>query len=81
MKALEEAVRSLDKEGLVWGGSQLLPIGFGIRKLQINLVIEDDKITDLDGLREEICEFDDYVQSADIVRDTCFPSPIRSSRA
>lgn len=66
MKALEESVRSIEKDGLVWGASQLIPIGYGIRKLQINLVIEDDKVTDLDGLRDELCEFEDYVQSADI---------------
>merc|ERR1712230_95387 len=38
----------------------------GIEKLQINLVIEDDKIG-LSELQEEIEEFEDYVQSTDIV--------------
>jgi elongation factor 1-beta len=66
MKALEESVRSIDKEGLVWGLSKLVPVGFGIKKLQINLVIEDDKIG-LDDLQEEIQGFEDYVQSSDIV--------------
>jgi elongation factor 1-beta len=64
MKALEEAVRSIEKDGLVWGGSKLVAVGFGIKKLQINLVIEDEKIS-LDELSEEICEFEDYVQSVD----------------
>ncbi|KAK5110986.1 hypothetical protein LTR85_012296 [Meristemomyces frigidus] len=45
MNALEEAVRSLNKDGLVWGRSKLVPVGFGIKKLQINLVVEDDKIS------------------------------------
>lgn len=65
MKALEAAVRGINKDGLVWGASKLVPVGFGIKKLQINLVIEDDKIG-LDDLQEEITEFEDYVQSTDI---------------
>ncbi len=27
MKALEESVRSIEKDGLLWGASQLVPIG------------------------------------------------------
>jgi elongation factor 1-beta len=50
----------------VWGASKLIPVGFGIKKLQINLVVEDEKIS-LDELQEEIQEFEDYVQSSDIV--------------
>jgi len=65
MKALEAAVRGIEKDGLVWGASKLVPVGFGIKKLQINLVIEDDKVG-LDDLQEEIAEFEDYVQSSDI---------------
>ncbi|KAK5110389.1 hypothetical protein LTR62_006097 [Meristemomyces frigidus] len=65
MKALEQAVRSIEKDGLVWGGSKLVAVGFGIKKLQINLVIEDDKIS-LDELQEEIDGFEDFVQSSDI---------------
>lgn len=65
MVALEAAVRGIEKDGLVWGGSKLVPVGFGIKKLQINLVIEDDKIS-LDELQEQISEFEDYVQSTDI---------------
>ena len=66
MKLLEEAVRSIQKDGLLWGASKLVPVGYGIKKLQINLVIEDDKIG-LGDLEEEIAEFEDYVQSTDIV--------------
>jgi elongation factor 1-beta len=66
MKGLEAAVRGIEKDGLVWGASKLVPVGFGIKKLQINLVIEDDKIG-LDDLQEEIAEFEDFVQSTDIV--------------
>ncbi|KAH7330303.1 putative elongation factor 1-beta [Rhexocercosporidium sp. MPI-PUGE-AT-0058] len=65
MKELEGSVRGIEKEGLVWGASKLVAVGFGIKKLQINLVIEDDKIG-LSELQEEIEEFEDYVQSTDI---------------
>ena len=53
MKLLEESVRGITKDGLVWGGSKLVAVGFGIKKLQINLVVEDEKIS-LDELQEEI---------------------------
>ena len=66
MKELEENVRSIDKDGLVWGASKLVAVGFGIKKLQINLVVEDEKIS-LDELQQEIEEFEDHVQSTDIV--------------
>ena len=69
MKALEEAVRSIQKDGLVWGLSKLVAVGYGIKKLQINLVIEDDKVGTTD-LEEEIAEFEDFVQSVDIVSAT-----------
>ncbi|KOS19122.1 Elongation factor 1-beta [Escovopsis weberi] len=65
MAALEAAVRSIVMDGLVWGASKLVAIGFGIRKLQINLVVEDEKVS-LDELQELIAEFEDYVQSSDI---------------
>ena len=65
MKELEASVRGIEKDGLVWGASKLVPVGFGIKKLQINLVVEDEKIS-LDELQEEIDGFEDYVQSSDI---------------
>jgi len=65
MAALEAAVRSIEKDGLVWGGSKLVAVGYGIKKLQINIVVEDDKVS-LDELQEEIQAFEDYVQSTDV---------------
>lgn len=65
MKELEAAVRAIEKDGLVWGASKLVPIGYGIKKLQINMVIEDEKISTTE-LEEEIQELEDYVQSTDI---------------
>ncbi|KAK0648877.1 hypothetical protein B0T16DRAFT_409017 [Cercophora newfieldiana] len=66
MVALEAAVRGIEKDGLVWGASKLVAVGFGIKKLQINLVVEDDKVS-LDELQDQIQDFEDYVQSSDIV--------------
>ncbi|KAI5121012.1 hypothetical protein M0805_005958 [Coniferiporia weirii] len=65
MATLEESVRSIEKPGLVWGSSKLVAIGFGIKKLQITLVIEDELVS-LDELQEQIQEFDEYVQSTDV---------------
>ncbi|KAH1177126.1 hypothetical protein KIL84_010828, partial [Mauremys mutica] len=65
MAKMEECVRSIQMEGLVWGASKLVPVGYGIKKLQIQCVVEDDKVgTDI--LEEEITKFEDYVQSVDI---------------
>ena len=36
---MEDNVRAIEHDGLVWGASKLVPIGYGIRKLQITLVI------------------------------------------
>ncbi|KAF5381508.1 hypothetical protein D9757_008158 [Collybiopsis confluens] len=65
MEALEKSVRGIEKDGLVWGSSKFVAIGYGIKKLQITLVIEDEKIS-MDELQEEIQEFEDYVQSTDV---------------
>lgn len=65
MKALEESVRGIEQDGLVWGGGKLVAVGFGIKKLQINCVIEDDNVS-LEQLQETIEGFDDYVQSSDV---------------
>ncbi|XP_064010505.1 elongation factor 1-delta isoform X5 [Pogoniulus pusillus] len=65
MAKMEECVRSVHMDGLVWGASKLVPVGYGIKKLQIQCVVEDDKVgTDI--LEEEITKFEDYVQSVDI---------------
>uniref|UniRef100_A0A914WK14 Uncharacterized protein n=1 Tax=Plectus sambesii TaxID=2011161 RepID=A0A914WK14_9BILA len=63
---MEKLVRSIEKDGLVWGGGKLIPLAYGIKKLQIICVIEDDKVS-VDDLIESITEgFSDHVQSVDI---------------
>merc|ERR1711939_606205 len=64
---LEKAVRAIEKDGLVWGLSKRVPVGFGISKTQFSLVVEDEKIS-LDELQEQIAEDGaDYIQSTDVV--------------
>ncbi|XP_010782296.1 eukaryotic translation elongation factor 1 delta a (guanine nucleotide exchange protein) isoform X4 [Notothenia coriiceps] len=65
MAKLEECVRSVQMEGLLWGASKLVPVGYGIKKLQITCVIEDDKVG-TDMLEEEITKFEDFIQSIDV---------------
>ncbi|XP_028259450.1 elongation factor 1-delta-like isoform X8 [Parambassis ranga] len=65
MAKLEECVRSVQADGLLWGTSKLVPVGYGIKKLQIACVVEDDKVG-TDMLEEEITKFEDYIQSVDI---------------
>lgn len=65
MKELEKAVRTVQTDGLVWGASKLVPLAYGIKKLQICCVVEDDKVG-TDYLEEEILNFEDLIQSVDI---------------
>jgi len=65
MDELVKGVLAIELDGLVWGGHQLVPVGFGIKKLQINVVIEDEKVS-LEDLQNKIEEDEDHVQSTDI---------------
>lgn len=65
MKEMERLVRTIEMEGLLWGTSKLVPLAYGIRKLTIACVIEDEKVS-VDDLEEKITGFEDYVQSVDI---------------
>merc|ERR1711892_263512 len=40
-----EACKSIAKDGLVWGASKIVPIGYGIKKLQIMCTVEDAKVS------------------------------------
>ncbi|EMG48184.1 hypothetical protein G210_1296 [Candida maltosa Xu316] len=58
-------VKAIEMEGLTWGAHQWIPVGFGIKKLQINLVVEDALVS-LDELQATVEEDEDHVQSTDI---------------
>ena len=66
MVGLEKSVRGIVMDGLVWGSSKLVPVAYGVKKLQIQCVIEDDKVSTND-LEDKITAFEDLVQSVDIV--------------
>jgi len=65
MAQLEANVRSISWPGLVWGLSKLVPVGYGVKKLQMTVVIEDDLVS-LDDLQDKIAEDEDHVQSSDV---------------
>ena len=65
MGEMLKCAKSISKEGLVWGASKLVPVGYGINKLQLMCVVEDEKVS-IDELCEEIAEFEDFVQSVDV---------------
>ena len=48
----KKKVRAIHKEGLLWGASKLVPIGYGIKKMQITAVIEDAKVESMDAIIE-----------------------------
>ncbi|OWF38742.1 elongation factor 1-beta-like [Mizuhopecten yessoensis] len=66
MADVEKKVRTIVKDGLLWGTSKLIPVAFGIKKLQISMVVEDAKVS-VDDITEKIeTDFEDFVQSVDI---------------
>ncbi|XP_071697997.1 elongation factor 1-beta 2-like [Rutidosis leptorrhynchoides] len=69
MKKLEEAVRSVHIEGLLWGASKLVPVGYGIKKMTIMLTIVDDLVSVDDLIEERLTAepINEFVQSCDIV--------------
>lgn len=65
LDAMLAHVKGVEMPGLVWGAHQFIPVGFGIKKLQINCVVEDDKVS-LEELQNLIEEGEDWVQSTDV---------------
>ena len=65
MDAMLAAVKTIEMEGLVWGANKLVPVGYGIQKLQVMCVVEDAKVS-IDELQEKIADFEDFVQSVDV---------------
>lgn len=66
MKELEKNLRSIEIDGLTWGASKLVAVGYGISKLQVNVVVEDEKVS-IDDLQAQIEGDEDHVQSTDVV--------------
>lgn len=62
MKLMEEKVREIQADGLLWGTAKLVPLAYGIHKLQISSVVEDEKVS-IDWLTEQIEAIEDYVST------------------
>jgi len=65
MNEMLKCVKSIEMDGLVWGANKLVPVGYGINKLQVMCTVEDEKVS-IEELSEKMEEFEDYVQSVDI---------------
>merc|ERR1711881_4180 len=65
MEALKNSVKSIEMEGLTWGATKLVPVGYGINKLTIMCTVVDDKVS-IEELQEKIEAFEDFVQSCDV---------------
>merc|ERR1711887_523605 len=65
MDKMLELCKTIEMDGLLWGGNKLVPIGYGIKKLQLMCVVEDAKVS-IDELQEKMTEFEDYIQSVDV---------------
>merc|ERR1712234_44476 len=45
MDAMLKEVKSVEMDGLVWGAHKLIPVGYGINKLQVMCTVEDEKVS------------------------------------
>ncbi|KAI3692832.1 hypothetical protein L6452_32656 [Arctium lappa] len=66
MKKLEEAVRSVHLDGLLWAPvSKLVPVGYGIKELQITMTIVDDLVSVDTVIEERLTEepINEYVRA------------------
>jgi len=61
---LEEMIRAITMEGLEWKASKLMPIGYGIKKLQISCHVQDN--VSVEDIQDKIQLFEDFVQSTDV---------------
>lgn len=63
---LFEKIKAIEIDGLVWKqDNKKEPIAYGVEKLIVGCVVEDDKVG-IDDLIDKIMEFDEEVQSVDI---------------
>lgn len=66
MDELFKKIIAIEMDGLMWKqDNKKEPIAYGVYKLVVGCVIEDEKIS-VDDLQDKIMEFEDEVQSVDI---------------
>jgi len=63
----QKIINDIQMDGLFWKTEyKLADVAFGVKKIVIGVVIEDDKVS-IDDIIEEIQGWEDDVQSVDIV--------------
>ncbi|CAN0274578.1 unnamed protein product [Pylaiella littoralis] len=66
LKELFGKICASEIEGLTWGEAhKLVPVAFGVKKLVLSCVVEDDKVG-VEDITDVIEAFEDYVQSVDM---------------
>jgi len=66
LDTLAVEIKKIEMDGLVWGAKhEKKPLAYGIFKLVVTAVVEDEKVS-TDDLTEQIEGFEDEVQSVDI---------------
>lgn len=67
LDGLAQKILALEIEGLTWNKEpKKLDVAYGIQKLQVGCVIEDDKVL-TDDIFDKITAWEDDVQSVDMV--------------
>ncbi len=67
LQVLADKILSIQMEGLFWKTEwKKEPVAYGVFKIVIGATVEDDKVS-TDIVEEKISEFEDMVQSVDIV--------------
>ena len=68
MADLANRIRAIEMDGLVWGGEfKVVDVAYGIQKLVVACVIEDEKIA-LEDFEDKIMSLgEDVVQSVDLL--------------
>lgn len=67
LNALGKKILEIKMDGLVWNKElKIIPIAYGMTKLQMNCVVEDEKVL-TDDLFDKIQAWEDEVQSVDVV--------------
>lgn len=71
LKELEKKVRTIELDGLLWGASKLIAIGYGISKLQILCTVEDEKVSvdaDLvEKIQDDFADFVSFIDASQII--------------
>jgi elongation factor 1-beta len=66
LEAVWKMICQYKQEGLVWGESfKLEPVAFGVKKLVMSCVIDDDKVL-MDDITDNIEAMEDHVQSVQV---------------